>query len=273
MMVEDVSNKTLHQLAKEIIFDKIEMHSTTFETPLPERFHSLVAPGHESSGREVFLKWNNYPENGAASLWSTTPDLTKWLIEIRNSYHGNSNKILSQRMVHEMLKPVLRTFGLGPMIHEEGDRMRFSHSGSNHGYKADFLSYTNYGFGLSILTNGDFGSFVANALVRSVANVYNWPEWRKDWVRELEHVRIDETIFKKFVGKFKYDMFIIDITLSEDGKELSVFNQIIGPKLRLYSSSTVDYFTLLYGPTIKFIETNGEYNQIFIMGQFMATRV
>jgi hypothetical protein len=110
MLMEDVSNQSFNDLSKDM-FRKLGMSSSTYESPLPENLHHLVVPGHFQNGSEVSMKWNNYPEQSAASLWTTAIDLLKWSLDISKTYNGISSNYLSKKTVEEMLKPV-RNFGL-----------------------------------------------------------------------------------------------------------------------------------------------------------------
>jgi hypothetical protein len=108
--MEDITSRSFIEMSNEM-FNTFDMKNSIYETPLPERFHSLITPGHIANGSEVFLRWNNYPENSAASLWTTAEDLNKWALEISRTYNGLSNKYLNRTTVNEMLTPV-RNFGL-----------------------------------------------------------------------------------------------------------------------------------------------------------------
>src|SRR5579864_53398 len=46
-LLEDATHKRFHQLASENIFEPLGMNRSTFEMPLPERFQTFAAVGHE----------------------------------------------------------------------------------------------------------------------------------------------------------------------------------------------------------------------------------
>jgi hypothetical protein len=156
------------------------------------------------------------------------------------------------------------------MVAGEGARKRFFHGGSNHGYKADLMTYVNGEYGCAILTNGDFGTYLAFLILRSVAITYNFPSYKEDYFANMNIANIDPIIYRKFVGIYQITLpgNVVDIRITiENQNELmgigKVNNDPILPLLRLYPSSKLSYFTLLTGPLIEFIEDgNGNVNSL-----------
>ena len=88
-MIEDVTGRPLAALAKEFIFDKLGMASSTFDSKLPQAFLPRAATAHSKTGELIPGKWHTYPEQAAASLWSTPSDLARFIIEVLKSLKNN----------------------------------------------------------------------------------------------------------------------------------------------------------------------------------------
>jgi len=120
-LIEDISRKKFEDIAKKEIFNKLGRGYSNFKF-------------RKSNG-------NRLPEKAAAGLWSTASDLAKLIIEIQLSYDGKSNKILSKKMVREMLKPVVKAergyIGLGVFLTK--DKKEFFHKGHNYGFRSKIL--------------------------------------------------------------------------------------------------------------------------------------
>ena len=55
-MIEDVTGRTLAELSKEWIFDKLGMANSTFESRLPQALLPQAATAHRKSGESVHGK-------------------------------------------------------------------------------------------------------------------------------------------------------------------------------------------------------------------------
>ena len=118
-------------------------------------------------------KWHIYPEMAAAGLWTTPTDLAKFAIEIANSRHGKSNRVLSQRMTEEMLTPVMDGAGLGFFVEKENPG-QFGHNGADEGFQALLTMNSETGKGVAIMADSDNGIAAANYVLRRVAQEYAW---------------------------------------------------------------------------------------------------
>ena len=120
-MIEDATGKPLADLARVMIFDKLGMAHSTFDSLLPEATLPQAATAHRRDGEPVPGKWHIYPEQATASLWSTPSDLARFVIEIPKSHAGESNGLLSVEMARQMLTPPPDGwYGLGFCLIETG---------------------------------------------------------------------------------------------------------------------------------------------------------
>jgi tetratricopeptide (TPR) repeat protein len=99
--------------------------------------------------------------------------LSKFAIEIALSKHGKANRVLSEKMTNEMLKPVLEEAGLG-LFMDKKNPGQFGHNGADEGFQAILTMNAESGKGVAIMANSDNGIAVGDVLLQSVAKEYGW---------------------------------------------------------------------------------------------------
>jgi CubicO group peptidase (beta-lactamase class C family) len=181
-MIEDVTGRPLAELAKEIIFDKLDMANTTFDSILPQAYLPRVATGHNKNSKPVNGKWHTYPEQAAASLWTTPSDLACLTVEILKSYKNESNLVLSAEMAREMLAPEVNIgvdwdCGLAFNIIQKDGMTIIGHPGWNVGFHCIMLVCLEAGQGLIWMTNGENGRRLGHEVSRGLAEIVKWSWW------------------------------------------------------------------------------------------------
>jgi len=169
----DVTGKDFPALMRELVLDKIGMTDSSYEQPLPPANAAMTASGTYADGKVVHGRWHIYPEMAAAGLWTTPTDLSKFAIEIALSKHGKANRVLSEKMTDEMLKPVLEEAGLG-LFMDKKNPGQFGHNGADEGFQAILTMNAETGKGVAIMANSDNGIAVGDFLLQSVAKEYGW---------------------------------------------------------------------------------------------------
>src|SRR5207245_2367472 len=172
-LMMDVTGKAFPELMRETVLDKMGMTDSSYEQSLPAARAAMTAIGTYSDGRSVHGRWHVYPEMAAAGLWTTPTDLAKFAIEIANSQHGKSNRVLSQKMTEEMLTPVMQGAGLGFFMEKENPG-QFGHNGADEGFQALLTMNSETGKGVAMMADSDNGIAVANYVLRRVAQEYAW---------------------------------------------------------------------------------------------------
>jgi CubicO group peptidase (beta-lactamase class C family) len=170
----DVTGTPFPQFMKKTVLDKIGMTDSSYDQPLPPARAALTATGTRGNGISVPGKWHIYPEMAAAGLWTTPTDLARFAIEIALSKQGRSNRVLSQAMTREMLKPQIDRVGLGFFLGDEKSPDQFGHNGSDEGFQADLTMFSDSGQGIAIMGNSDSFFSVAPYVENSVAKEYGW---------------------------------------------------------------------------------------------------
>ena len=102
-------------------------------------------------------------------------DDTKFLIEAQKSLLGQSNRILSQSSMQEMVTPVgVGPYAVGFQVGKLGEGWYFMHGGSNWGFQCDMIAHRVKGYGVVIMTNGDNGSPLIQELRTRIQQEHKW---------------------------------------------------------------------------------------------------
>jgi CubicO group peptidase (beta-lactamase class C family) len=228
LLLSDVTGKPVPQLLDELVLRPIGMTHSTFEEPLPKNLWPSAATPYREDGKPVKGGWHTYPEITPAALWTTPSDIARMAIEVQNEYAGKSNKTLSRGMMHQMLAHQKDDWGLGFALEAPGHKLRFSHGGSNEGFRCTLQAYTEApGQGIVIMTNGDQGWNLLNEILRAVSKEYSWPDFQPQ-----EHVltKIDRALLSAYVGKYEVTGAEKPTLVTLKGAHLYVQTDALGPE-------------------------------------------
>ena len=175
LALTDVIGKPFPAIMREMVLEPIGMTNSTYEQPLPANRHAQAAHAHDQSGQPGNAPWRVHPEHAAAGLWTTPTDLAKFAIEVQQALAGRSTKVLSRPMAQEMVTPVgIGPFAVGFTIAMEGEGWYFSHGGSNWGFRCDLIAHRSKGYGVVMMTNGDNGGQLMQALRGKISRQAAW---------------------------------------------------------------------------------------------------
>lgn len=154
--IERISKIQINNLAKELLFEPLNLHSTTFDILLKD--DNSCAIGYDKNGRKIRHGWHLYPETIAAGLWTTPCEYLKILNELIKGYYGKSS-IISEIVAREILTPFVDCeedghifkYALGVRISQN----IYWHSGSNKGYKSLFAFDLDSKKGFVIMSDDD----------------------------------------------------------------------------------------------------------------------
>jgi CubicO group peptidase (beta-lactamase class C family) len=240
----DVSGKTFPEIMKETVLGKIGMEDSTYEQPLPESHSEQGARAHRVNGTMIKGRWHAYPEMAAAGLWTTPTDLCRFALEIMLSKKGKSNKVLSQKMVQEMLTVQYENRGLGLPLWNKGKDFRFMHGGGNAGFKCVLVAYPERGQGAAIMTNGDQGSNLYQEILRSLSDEYGWKDFKP---RVKVVASVSEEIYEGYVGTYDFNQ-VRQIKITREGSRLFADPIFVNPtgyaKCEIYPESETVFFML-----------------------------
>jgi len=195
LMVTDVTKTSFPNTMQENVLDPLGMGKSTFENPLPEKYHSIAATGYRHDGTEVEGKWPIYPEMAAAGLWTTPSQLIQYAIEIQKINNTKQDGILTYKTVEAMLTPGMNGHGLGPAA----SKLTFGHGGADEGFRAQMTAWKNEPHAVVIMVNSDNGKVLQEVML-SIAKEYDLPGVEPE-LKEI--ISLTEQDLQKYTGKFQ----------------------------------------------------------------------
>jgi CubicO group peptidase (beta-lactamase class C family) len=263
LMITDLEGKPFPEIMQSNVLDPIGMTLSTFENPLPERYHNIAATGYRASGKEVEGKWPIYPEMAAAGLWTTPSQLILWAKEIQKIQQTQIDGLLKVETVNKMLTPGMNDHGLGPGVSE----YTYGHGGADEGFRARLVAWKEFPVAVVIMVNSDNGSIIQEILL-SMAKEYNLPGI--DPKTRVVQAQSDEEL-KRFVGRYRIpELGDSEIIIKDNGLEVSA-NFLDNPILILPESDST-FFDKTDGQYFTFTIEGGK-AQSFKVQRLEATRI
>ncbi len=214
LMITDLEHKSFPEIMKFNVLDPLGMTSSTFENPLPAKYHSLAATGYRANGEEVEGKWPIYPEMAAAGLWTTPSQLILWAKEIQHTLQSGADGLLKNQTVKEMLTPGMNDHGLGPGVSE----YTFGHGGADEGFRTRLTVWKDAPVAIVVMVNSDNGSIIPEILL-SFAKAYELPGVDPSTRTVIEQSEEERA---KYIGKYTFpDLGDAAIVLKENGLEVT----------------------------------------------------
>jgi CubicO group peptidase (beta-lactamase class C family) len=245
----DITREPFPKLLHDSVLAPIGMKHSTYEQPLPEPLRKNAATPFHGDGKPVEGGAHTYPEMAAAGLWTTPTDLAIYAIEVEQSLAGKANHVLSAEMTRQMLTPGMGHWGLGLEIGGSNADPYFSHGGANEGFRNNFAAYEKSGEGVFVMTNGDNGGQIADEVMHSVANEYQWPDF-KPTVRTAIHV--DPKVLATYAGTYELMKGFDLVVTVEDGQ---LMTQATGQgKVPIYADTETKFFPTVIPAEIEFVK-------------------
>ena len=160
LLLTDVTGRRYEDFLMKEVLQPIGMTNSFFTQPPPPSTTNLATAYHRD-GTPVKEKYNVYPEQAAAGLWTTPTDLAKYIIETQLEYEGRSTKVLSQQMMQKRLTPYIdSSVGLGVFLIKKPGDTYFNHNGGNEGFLCTYYGSLRNGNGVVVMINGEDYSII-----------------------------------------------------------------------------------------------------------------
>ncbi len=243
LMMTDVEQKNFPELMQTNVLDPLGMTSSTFENPLPVKYHAIAATGYRGNGDEVEGKWPIYPEMAAAGLWTTPSQLVLWAREIQHISQSGEDGLLKNATVKKMLTPDMNDHGLGPAVNE----YTFGHGGADEGFRAQLVAWKDAPVAIVIMVNSDNGSIMQEILL-SFVDAYELKGIEPN-IRTI--MPLSEEKRAKYTGKYNFPRLgEASISIKEDG--LEVIAEFLDEPVFILAESDTDFFDKKDGTFLKF---------------------
>lgn len=162
--LEKKFNKSLQQLANELIFEPLKMKDTRYVWD-KSIDSSRLAIGYDKNGK-AYENVKNKTPNAADDLLTTIEDYGKFLVSVMNS-DGLSKKMFEEMISNQVASTKGKHFGLGFEIYDLGNgEFALSHGGADNGVQTIFFVFPQTKKGLMIFTNSDTGANVYENLLK-----------------------------------------------------------------------------------------------------------
>ena len=162
--LEKKFNKSLQQLADELIFQPLKMTDTRYiwDNKVDT---TRLAIGYNKDGK-AYETFKNKTPNAADDLLTTIEDYGNFLVSIMNS-EGLSKNVFKEMTSNQVATTKGKHFGLGFEIYDLGnDEIALSHGGSDNGVQTIFFIFPKTKNGLLIFTNSDTGGSIYETLIK-----------------------------------------------------------------------------------------------------------
>ena len=179
-IVERASGMPFDDYLRQHVFQPLGMTSThvhnDHELVVPGRAYSYRPRGGQGQGGEGNggVTWRNavlsYANQGATSLFTTTGDLARWLINFETATVGGPNAIAAMRQRAVLTGGDTIPYALAIQRGQHHGRTWWGHGGSDAGFRSQVVHFPDERLGVVVLSNT--ATTNAGALALAVADVF-----------------------------------------------------------------------------------------------------
>lgn len=158
IVLEDLTGKSLAQLAHDMLFAPLNMQHTTMYQHGQEKFLSNVAKVHDLEQKVIRDGIPICPQVAPSGMWSTALDMAKFTIEYQKALAGLPTQVISTWVAEQTTQvqtlKVTGGWAAGWMRFEaQGNLDWFSHGGSNTGTGGHVMGTMQGGKGIMVFIN------------------------------------------------------------------------------------------------------------------------
>ncbi|MGY8668514.1 serine hydrolase domain-containing protein [Bradyrhizobium sp. UFLA05-109] len=176
LALEDATGRSFSSLVEEAVLRPLAMDLSGFWQPPAASQNAELARAHDGSGREIDGGGHVYPELAAAGLWSTPSDLAKLIVAMAKAAQGDRGTPFAEHGLDEMLTSVDGLgYGLGVALAGSGRDLVAMKRGNNLGFRGGLVACPGRAQGAIVMTNGDDGESIVDAVLDALAERYRWP--------------------------------------------------------------------------------------------------
>ncbi len=169
-IVKAVSGQTLRQFTDSAIFKPLGMTSTHFHDDYTEiEKNRAYSYDTDDSGRLVnsILSYSN---EGATSLFTNVPDMSKWVMNFYQTRVGDASTITELAEKTRLTSGKEISYAKGIVVNDFRGQRQFGHDGADAGYRTSISVYPDLKLGFIVFSN--FGDFDPSGKAREMASLF-----------------------------------------------------------------------------------------------------
>ncbi len=213
-IVQRVEGVSFREWTEANIFDPLDMDQTMFLDDHTETIPNR-AQGYRQSSGTYSATPNNLMALGSSSMYSTTTDLSKWVMHLMDP--GNKQPVVDRMFTKGILNDGSEiTYAFGLSVTDYQDAPWISHSGSWASFRTYLCILPESGYGIVVLNNHGRNT---NQMARTIADYLLGvnDEEEQDEESSSESVEVAATIMNKLTGVYKLGPgWYVEITLDND---------------------------------------------------------
>lgn len=221
-IIEDATNQSFSTLAKELIFDPLEMTNSSFDLKIYHPADTTISYAYDKVGKEIDGYWYNSGSKAVGGLWSTATDLAKLYLAVQRSIN-QPDSFLSNQSAKALITKHQENYGLGFYLKGEKEALILSHSGKSAGYTVYLTGYAHQGNGVIILTNADKGGYLFSEILRGISKENKWDFMQPKRITSIE---LSQKLLDQYSGVYKFEAGTENYTLAlkQVGKHLQLID-------------------------------------------------
>ena len=180
VVMEDAVGQSFDELVRRLILRPLAMKRSGFFQPPNKSQQASFALAHDDAGRAIAGGWHVYPEYAAAGLWSTPADLAKIIVAIIATHKGGKTVFGADGLAAMFSSVDNLGYGIGVALKGEGAQRIAMKRGNNLGFRSGLVACPASGQGAVVMTNGNDGEAVVDAVLDALAQRFSWPA-RAPW--------------------------------------------------------------------------------------------
>jgi CubicO group peptidase (beta-lactamase class C family) len=267
-IIKKITGQSLAEYARTKIFEPLQMDRTVFNESFRNTIHNLAISYHAAGNNNFRKVLNNYSFTGAAGVFSTIQDLSKWIMHIIKLYHQNDPLYQKMILLEKLPAGETNNYACGFFVSDKykGIPMMY-HDGYDVAYRAYMACFPSEGLGFVLLSNNDavnpkyYGTMLGDMLLQNKVQkdkTISRREIKEDintTSAERKHLTGTYEMKGGFVFEIKEDKDILNVVL--DGEPFRIYLQSNGE----WSVKEFDY-NIVFNPQNEkgaiFVRGNGE---------------
>ncbi|WP_417318026.1 serine hydrolase domain-containing protein [Erythrobacter aureus] len=274
LLVEDLTGSSFADFIDREVLTPLGMVNSHFRDAPGGEF----ARARNGDGEAFDVPYHVYPEKAAAALWTTAPDLARFLIASDAIIGGEMTDMLSAEMAAQWLAiPVgegEETYALGFGVDRGDGHEVFQHNGSNFGYKSLMYFDRVSKSGLVALVDGERGHVLNSMLARGYSRESGLDFMKQ---RRLVPVNLDADQWAQIEGDWAFPDGPLQgrrFRLSSTGPSDMLAAEIVtGEESRLLAVGDLEFIDTETASTLKFAQGEDNALEAIFAGRFRMTRV